>query len=110
MRMSRRSLSLIGGFVLGPAVPLLAAGSALPIPLESYHDAPGAGLWSVLRGRLETVPFNGVALAIFLLAIAHTFLTARFRHWAHEAEAAYAAARRGRPGTPTRKAMAHGPR
>ena len=37
---------------------------------------------------MHAEPFNLAATVIFLLAIAHTFLTARLRHWAHEVEAA----------------------
>jgi hypothetical protein len=44
----------------------------------------------VLRSRVEGVPFNLVASLIFLLAICHTFLTAKFRHLAHVAEVAHA--------------------
>ncbi len=68
----------------------------LPRPLESYAD-PAGGLWAILQHRLEAEPFNGVALAIFVLAICHTFLTAKFRHWAHLAEEAHAARRNRRP-------------
>jgi len=50
---------------------------------------------------VEAEPFNLVASLIFLLAICHTFLTARFRHWAHEAETAHAAQRALRPAPPT---------
>ena len=47
------------------------------------------GLLETLRGRALAEPFNIVASIIFLLAIIHTFLTARFRHWAHEVEEAH---------------------
>ncbi|AHF89203.1 hypothetical protein OPIT5_01950 [Opitutaceae bacterium TAV5] len=71
--------------------------SALPRALSSYPEpAPGAGLFSVLIDRIQVEPFNLVASIIFLLAIVHTFLTGRFRHWAHEAEHAHAAALRKR--------------
>ncbi|MBM3855504.1 MAG: hypothetical protein FJ399_20505, partial [Verrucomicrobia bacterium] len=69
--------------------------SVLPIPLEAYTEGPGASLVDVLSARAELVPFNVVATVIFLLAIGHTFLTGRFRHWAHRAETAHAQ-RRGR--------------
>ena len=68
-----------------------AGDSPLPRALSSYAEAPGASLWDVLRQRVEAEPFNLLASLIFLLAICHTFLTARFRHWAHEAETAHAA-------------------
>lgn len=67
------------------------AESPLPRSLESYAD-PQGGLLEILQYRLLAEPFNGVALLIFILAICHTFFTAKFRHWAHVAEEAHAAA------------------
>lgn len=75
-------------------VPLAHAAGApagdFPLPLDAY---PGAadGVWATLRERARIEPFNLVATGIFLLAIIHTFLTAKFRHWAHEVEAAHCA-------------------
>ncbi len=46
----------------------------------------------MLVSRVRAEPFNLVASVIFLLAIVHTFLTPKFRHWAHVVEAAHAAA------------------
>jgi Na+/H+ antiporter NhaD/arsenite permease-like protein len=69
-----------------------SAGAVLPLPLEAYHDAPGASLGEVLAHRVAVEPFNLVALLIFVAAIIHTFLTAKFRHWAHLVEARHAAA------------------
>ena len=63
-----------------------------PRALSSYVDAPGASVWSVLVDRVHENPFNLVATIIFVLAIVHTFLAARFQHWAHEVEAAHKAA------------------
>lgn len=60
--------------------------SALPVPLETYRDTPQAGLFDILHSRVHAVPFNLVATLIFFLAICHTFLTAKFLHWAHLAE------------------------
>lgn len=81
-------LIIASGSGLAPA--WAAAGTpSLPIPLESYQEVAGVGLWSVLSGRVVSAPFNLVALIIFLLAIGHTFLTAKFRHWAHLAEEAH---------------------
>jgi hypothetical protein len=65
--------------------------SPIPVPLDHYADAPGASLWELLRARVSAVPFNAVATAIFFLAICHTFLTAKFRHWSHVAEQQHAA-------------------
>jgi Na+/H+ antiporter NhaD/arsenite permease-like protein len=73
-----------------------AAESALPRPLNSYQEAPGAPLWEVLRSRVVEEPFNAVALAIFACAILHTFFTARIRHWSHVVEERHAARRNQR--------------
>ena len=69
-----------------------------PFPplLESYADAGRSDLVGLLQARIVAEPFNLVASAIFLAAIIHTFLTSKFRHWAHEAEEAHAAELRGR--------------
>jgi hypothetical protein len=65
-------------------------GSAFPRPLAAY-TSESPGLASTLRARIRDEPFNAVATGIFLLAIVHTFLTARFRRWAHLAEERHAA-------------------
>jgi hypothetical protein len=95
------SLSFAGKFRAVVVVLLALAASApgysadtasvLPRPLHSYAAVEGAGVLEILRQRVEAEPFNLVASVIFLLAIIHTFFTARFRHWAHEAEEAHAA-------------------
>jgi len=68
------------------------APSNFPRALSSYADTPDSGVWTVLVNRAHETPFNVVATAIFVLAIIHTFLAAKFRHWAHEVEAAHKAA------------------
>ncbi len=73
------------------------AASALPVPLAFYRDSAQLGLLETLRTRITAVPFNLVATAIFFFAICHTFLTARFRHWAHVAEEKHAAKLASRP-------------
>lgn len=62
-----------------------------PRPLDSYGVDQGAGLLEVWSRRVAAEPFNLVATVIFVLAILHTFLAPRFRHWAHEIEEAHAA-------------------
>jgi hypothetical protein len=57
-----------------------------PRDLENYADANAAGLWSVLESRAATEPFNVVATVIFALAVLHTFLAPRIRHWGHIVE------------------------
>jgi hypothetical protein len=83
--------------VLAVSAQAAMAASALPRPLASYVDPAGADMVTVLRSRIAAEPFDLVATVIFLFAIGHTFLTARFRHWAHEAEAAHAARQVHRP-------------
>lgn len=61
-----------------------------PLPLESYGDGTVTHVGEVLMGRIHADPFNLVATVIFVLAIIHTFLTGKFRHWAHVVEAAHA--------------------
>jgi len=73
-----------------------------PLPLADYPAPVGGGLADVLRLRVETDPFNAVATAIFLLAVCHAFVVARFTEAAHrlQARADAAAAAAGRPPAP----------
>jgi hypothetical protein len=66
-----------------------ATGPEFPRPLSDYPPGGAGTLWQTLGARIEADPFNLVATIIFLLAIIHTFLTPRFRHWAHEVEQAH---------------------
>lgn len=60
---------------------------AFPTPIDVYTvDGSNSTLWEVLQHRVEVEPFNLVATVIFFLAVVHTFLTAKFRHWAHVVE------------------------
>lgn len=70
-----------------------------PRALSSYADNDAASLFEVLASRIQAEPFNLVATIVFLLAIIHTFMTTRFRHWAHEVEAEHRKklAERGQP-------------
>ncbi len=70
---------------------IAAAPTLFPLPLDSYGDGAVAQVGAVLLGRIQAEPFNLVATVIFLFAIIHTFLTAKFRHWAHMVESAHAA-------------------
>ncbi len=95
----RRIVAFIG-FLMSSAMPAFAAnepaGEVFPRPLTDYQDVPG-GILDVLKHRAAVDPFNLVATGIFLLAIVHTFLTARIRHWAHEVEEKHLATLRARP-------------
>lgn len=76
--------------------PFSSAVAGLPRALSSYAETDGGSVIEVLIARVQAEPFNGVTSLIFLLAIVHTFLAGRFRHWAHEVEAAHRATLRER--------------
>jgi hypothetical protein len=81
----------------------LGAIGVLPIPLAGYPNLAGASLVQVWLARLSIEPFNGIATAIFVLAIVHTFAAARVARAAHEVQHAHdaAARQRGVPTTPS---------
>ena len=54
-----------------------------PVPLSAYPPASASGLVATLAARVSAEPFNLVATAIFLLAVIHTFMAARFARRAH---------------------------
>ncbi len=58
-----------------------------PRALAAYPDVAG-GLWQVLAARIEAEPFNALATGIFILAVAHTFVAARFSKAAHHVQEA----------------------
>ena len=74
-----------------------------PLPLTGYPAPAGGGLADVLRLRIEADPFNAVATTIFLLAVCHTFVAARFTEAGHrlQARADAAAAAAGRAPAPS---------
>ena len=57
-----------------------------PPTLDSYNDAHLTGLTDILRSRAAAQPFNVIATALFAGAVLHTFLSAKFRHLAHQIE------------------------
>jgi hypothetical protein len=57
-----------------------------PRPLESYPSTADQTLAADLAMRMQVEPFNAVATGVFLLAILHTFATARFAALAHRAQ------------------------
>ena len=65
------------------AAPVGAQPPPFPPPLDSYGDADKGNILETLRYRAKTEPFNVVATLIFLCAIVHTFLAAKFLHVAH---------------------------
>lgn len=91
---------LLLGVTRAAAATETGAISKLPISLTEYGDSATAGLIDILVGRIQAEPFNLVASLLFLLAICHSFLTAKFRHWAHVAEEQHAARLARRPTPP----------
>ena len=69
--------------MLPPDAPVV---HSFPLPLSAYPQASPDGLLGTLADRAEIEPFNLIATAIFLLAILHTFLAARFTVLAHRME------------------------
>lgn len=83
------AVSLVVAAVASGAAP--RAEEVFPRALESYAALPGASAWEVVKARAEAEPFNVVATVIFVLAVLHTFASAKIRHWAHLVEARHAA-------------------
>lgn len=78
-------------------------GATFPLPLTAYPSEVADGLAAVLWARIEVDPFNAVATAIFLLAVIHTFVAARFTDASHRLQHRHdaAAAAAGRPAQPS---------
>ena len=55
-----------------------------PTPLRAYPPPSNEGLLATWVERATIDPFNAIATAIFLIAIVHTFATARFSALAHD--------------------------
>ena len=54
-----------------------------PLPLDAYTARAGAGVLDILAARIDADPFNAIATTIFLIAVVHTFVAARFTEAAH---------------------------
>ena len=61
---------------IGLTQPLGADAESFPRALETYEEVDG--IWATLEARAIAEPFNVIATLIFVLAIAHTFLTSKF--------------------------------
>jgi len=57
-----------------------------PLPLSAYPSPLSGRLIDALWLRLVADPFNGIATAIFVLAVLHTFVAARFTEAAHHVQ------------------------
>ncbi len=90
------------GYVSG--MPLIADTiTAFPMPPNAYPPVPGGGLVATLVDRVAVDPFNALATGIFILAIVHTFLAARFAVLAHsvQSRADRRSRSEGRPAVPS---------
>ena len=76
--------------------------AAFPTPLDAYPPTSD-GLVAMLGDRIAMDPFNAVATGIFVLAILHTFLAARFTALAHSVQSRHDRHSRAasRPATPS---------
>ena len=63
-----------------------SADALFPIPLSSYPVPADGSLLSVLAARIEADPLNAVATVLFLLAVLHTFVAARFIEASHQVQ------------------------
>ncbi len=68
--------------------------STFPLPLGQYVDPVNGGLLEILASRITQQPANGVATAIFVLAVVHTFFANTFREAAHRTQHRHDAERR----------------
>lgn len=94
-------VSLFFGFrCLGFGAEHEASAPNFPPGLSSYDDPAGAGLWQVLRHRIDAEPFNAVATIIFFLAILHTFAAPMFLRLSHKFEAEHRNRLANRTGAP----------
>lgn len=62
-----------------------------PRALASYADPAEGGIIDVIRARADAEPFNVVATIIFILAVLHTFVAPKIRHWGHVIEEGHCA-------------------
>ncbi len=90
-------MALVLGAMVASAAQGAAVDAAFPRPLSEYASAQSPDLIATLRGRARLEPFNVVATVVFVLAVLHTFMAAKFRHWAHVVEARHLAQLKERP-------------
>lgn len=83
------ALALAGALGFPAARAAAPAQADFPTPVASYADSGETRLLVKLAGRVEKNPFNAVATILFLGAIAHTFLAAKFRAISHRFESEY---------------------
>jgi hypothetical protein len=77
---------LIGASSVWAADSGKAALPVFPRPLADYAAVDSPELGATLAARAKAELFNVAATAIFILAVLHTFLAGKIRHWAHVVE------------------------
>ena len=91
-----RSVFLFTALTIGPmlwsaeGVHLAQPDAPFPREIDSYETSAATSVIEVIKARAVQEPFNIVATVIFILAVLHTFMTARIRHWSHVVEARHA--------------------
>ena len=88
------SLIVLAGFLLvfapvcpGGGDPAPAEGKEpFPRALDSYDDHEMTNIFTIIKHRAASEPFNFAATLIFFLAVVHTFLTSRFQALSHNWE------------------------
>jgi len=80
-----------------------SADVVFPTPLSAYPVSADGSLVSDLAARIAADPFNAVATVLFLLAVTHTFVAARFTEASHRIQHRHdaAAAATGRVPVPS---------
>ena len=78
-----------------------------PHDIQSYDDAD-LGIVARMTHRVKVFPFNLLGTVLFVLAIAHTFLTRRFRTLSHRTE--YAHEKKIAAGEAPRNSVSHAAR
>ena len=85
--MIRRAM-LLCLLLAAPTAWAASAAPAAPFPrdLAAYADPATGGMLDVIKARAAAEPFNVVATIIFILAVLHTFVAPKIRHWGHVIE------------------------
>lgn len=83
-----RRATLLCLLLTAPAAWAASVAPAAPFPreLSTYADPAAGGIMDVIRARAAAEPFNVVATIIFILAVLHTFVAPKIRHWGHVIE------------------------
>jgi hypothetical protein len=92
-----RTFLVLLGILISPVlwaaggVELAQPDATFPKLIDSYSHNVDASIIGIIKERAAAEPFNVVATVIFFLAVMHTFLTAKIRHWGHIVEGRHAA-------------------